>query len=145
MRELRVLRGLALAAGGLAALGVAYFLIMPIYCSQRNSNGSIGPQTCYRVFEMSDLFIAEQNRRILTYLALLIVVFLLGIASAILYSWTRQTPWRLVLWGTAVVSVLFSVLSAASIGLVFIPAAFGLLVAAAVSSSIPASPAPLAS
>jgi hypothetical protein len=90
---------------------------------------------------MSNPVVAGQNSTVLTYLVLLFVVFAVAVASAIVYSRTRQNPWRLVLWGTAVFSTLFSVVSAASLGLVFMPASIVLLVAALFSLGIRAAPA----
>lgn len=129
---MRVLRGIelaaAMAAGAVFVLRAVPLFGEPIYC-YADSEGGHG---CYGLLDpaSSAVFYA---------LVLLAAVMAAGIVAALAHALAASRVARRILWVLAVFLVVFSVLSAFSVGLVALPSG-GLLLLAALASSFVRTP-----
>jgi hypothetical protein len=102
------------------------------YCIQ----ASYGSGVCYHGYSSFTPDYFEANGIALLYMSLHMLLLIAAIAGAILYSATQRQPWRLLLWGTALINVILAYVTV--IGVDLIQAFLILLVAAIVSLRIPA-------
>jgi hypothetical protein len=95
------------------------------------------PAACYWRGHTFDLDTIANGTNLLVYMAIMLVVFALGLTAAIMYARSGRNVWRWALWGSTIFNVLFTYLTPG--GIVLVQPSLVLLVAAVFSLGVPSS------
>jgi hypothetical protein len=127
MRTTRWLElGCCLAGAGVAAFQLYHIVFDPLYTFTTNG-GQHGQQSIFQRVQAGDALSESQSIGFVT------VVFLIAMLSALIHSTTGNVLAKRVLWVSAVILIVYSLLGFLTIGLLLLPAALLMLAAALLS------------